>query len=225
MKKLLTLCAAVLFCIGASAQIVSSQSSITRREKVEKVKSHYNRLYVSYNPHNFKYKGDDDLNCTGFSFGYLRGFNLTNKIPLFMEIGGNLNYSWKKDSYDINNYYYGSSTTVDTKFTYACLSIPVNVVYRYSFGKGMSVAPFFGLAFKGNLLADYDDGDDTYSMFDSDEDGDDEYSWKRFQVGFQIGAGFNYKALYVGLHYGGNFGEIGKNVKCNNWGLTLGVNF
>lgn len=61
------------------------------------------------------------------------------------------------------------------------------------------------------------------SFFDKDDmDGDE---WKRFQLGWHIGAGFNYNQFYVGLSYGTDFIKIAEKVNTGTFSLGIGYNF
>lgn len=55
--------------------------------------------------------------------------------------------------------------------------------------------------------------------------GGKDYTWKRFQVGWQIGANVDFKSLSVGMHYGSDFSELAKKTKSSNWAITLGYSF
>ena len=61
------------------------------------------------------------------------------------------------------------------------------------------------------------------NYFDKEDTLDD--PWKRVQVGWQIGVGFNYKKLYVGVAYGSDFSEITKKAKLSFTTIRLGYNF
>lgn len=55
--------------------------------------------------------------------------------------------------------------------------------------------------------------------------GGSRYTAKRIQVGWQIGAGLSYKALYFGLSYGLDFTDFAKRTKTSNFAVSLGYNF
>lgn len=196
----------------------------------------YNRIYVSYSPMNLKIdvEGADDIKLTGLTLGYLHGFNLSSNLPLFLEVGGNVAYS------------YGDFEAVDYKLL--SVNVPVNVAYKLSFaGSDFSLTPFLGINFRYNIVgkmkndSDYDDYGDygdwswddwgysydasrsSINLFDKDEMGDSK--WKHFQMGWQIGVGFNYKKLYVGISYGSDFSEIVKKTKAHTTQISLGLNF
>jgi len=265
-KYILTLCLLAMV-TTASAQFANNAGS--KRGTARTVDTApYDRIYVGYNPLTIKVdeKGVDDASFSGLSFGYTHGFSLSKKVPLFLEAGLKLNYTFKKKDFGEkdenddevfpgNNLAYGAG---NMKFSYLSLSVPVNLAYKISIPNSeVSITPFVGVTLKYNILAK------TKYKFDKDEDADEDdyyypYSgyaypyddedgyndgkdkdvdlfdkkdvsknsqWNRFQVGWQIGAGLNYKALYVGFHYGSDFGEIYKKAKTANWGLSLGYNF
>lgn len=237
MKKIKVLCAALLatMALGASAQSTSG---------TEKDCTPYSRVYVSFNPNTIKYDfdGDDDESekLTGFSVGYLYGISLTQKLPLFLEVGGRFNYSFKKESiaeyegYDDDDF---NTDFGDFKLKYASIAAPINLAYKFTTAGGkLDITPFVGVTAKFNLLAQSsanltDEGenyvDEEYykaNFFDKDDVGKDG-QWSRFQMGWQIGAGVTYNKFYLGLHYGGDFGEIAEDTKTSNWGLSLGYSF
>ena len=183
----------------------------------------YNRIYVGYSPFNAKYKGDNnakDLKMNGFTAGYLHGFSLSEKLPLFLEVGGNIQYFMgKQDGEIVHNDLYVEKTK--SKYSLLSLNIPVNLAYKFSFADNtLGVTPFVGLNFRANLMGklkrestySYMEGSESTdcSLFDDSTDkmGDD--AWKRFQVGFNAGVNLNYKAFSLGVYYTADFMPISK---------------
>lgn len=203
--------------------------------------ANYGRVYVSYNPLNIKPDSDDakDINLKGFTFGFTKGISITKSLPLFAEIGMRLNYAFDSEEESESGYYegYPASVSVENKYSYMGLAIPVNLAYKWTPSSSpLSITPFVGITLKGNLIAkekitmsatvgtESASADEEYDYFDKDEVGKDD-QWKRFQAGWQIGVGVDYKALYLGVHYGGDFGEVCKKTKTSNWGISLGYSF
>lgn len=222
-KLFLTLCLLAMT-TTASAQFANAGAGKSRKGGSVLVKETdpYNRIYVSYSPMNYVPDSPmilEGLKLTGFSVGYLRGINLSCDLPLFLEVGGNMAYSYG-DFYN----------TVDYKLL--SVNVPVNVAYKLTFGdSGFSLTPFLGLNFRYNILRKAESPLFDY-LYDYDEDWfeDPGYylymgEWKRFQVGWQIGVGFNYKKLYVGVSYGSDFSEIAESVKARTPRISLGLNF
>lgn len=213
----------------ASAQFANSGSSASGSSIWTTVNTDgYNRVYVSYNPIKAKIDlpGEDDYKFQGFSIGYLKGIGLTQKVPLYLEVGGALRYASYKDDGE------GWSD----KYTIFALNIPVSLVYRININEDFAISPNFGFDFRINLAGKnkYEEDGETIldeSLFkDQTIDLGDGYSytvegWKRFQAGWHIGVGFDYKALHFGVDYGTDFNEITEKTKVATTSVTLGYNF
>lgn len=204
----------------------------------------YNRISVGYNP--FKVKVDidrlDHQSINGFALEYIHGFGVSKTLPIFVEVGARLHYSAK--SQDIEDLFDGvlfDESLGDVKLKHMHIAVPVNFAYRWQlYNSGVSLTPYTGLTLKINALTKakldygfdvgdgYDDellsGNETIDFFDKDDVDKDE-KWNRFQVGWQIGVGIGYKAFYAGLHYGLDFGEVCKDMKTSNWGISVGYSF
>ena len=84
--------------LSASAQFVNVGSSGSSR-LTSVTTDGWNRLYVSYLPSKLKTDGEDALKMKGFSVGYMRGISVTNKIPLYIEVGAAFQYRAEKEDY------------------------------------------------------------------------------------------------------------------------------
>ena len=174
----------------------------------------YNRIYVGYTGVNAKWSADGESvsqKFPGFSVGYLRGISLTQKVPLYLEVAGALQYNkWSEE---------GESEKIFG------LNIPVSLLYRFNITDDFSISPNFGLNFRLNLTGKYEvDGvDESLNLFDDDEMGGE--GWKRFQAGWHIGANFDYKFLHLGVNWGTDFNEITADTNCRTTSVTVGWNF
>lgn len=190
------------------------------------------------------YKGADDYSTNGVSIDYIHGFSLSKSLPLFLETGLGASFGVWSDS-DGND-----ELEIKQKVTRINMSIPVNVAYKFNINNDFSIQPYLGLNLKFNLMAknstklEFDDSeiqdavddldDDefeetfgfprSFSMFDKDYTGKDG-QWKRFQLGWHIGVGVNYKAFYLGLSYGTDFMTIAKKVNTSTFKVGVGYNF
>ena len=204
----------------ASAQFANSGSSASGSSIWTTVNTDgYNRVYVGYSGVKGKIDidGADDMKFPGFSVGYLRGVGLTQKVPLYLEVGGEIDF----------NRYSESEEGLDYKETLLGLKIPVSLVYRLNINENFSISPLFGFDFRLNLMGkgkyEYDGESEDWNLFDDDEmDGE---AYKRFQAGWHIGVGFDYKALHFGVDYGTSFNEITEKVKLATTSVTVGYNF
>lgn len=212
---------------SASAQFANATAggSGTTKAKSQMVKDteNYSRVSVSYNPLKVKFdvEGVSDVKMNGFSAGYTYGLNILKTAPLFVEFGANVMYASGKESDGVEDWSY------EQTYNTLSLNVPVSVSYKFSFADKMSLSPFVGLNIRGLLLAKgkYTESSSYYegvNYFDEDTLDD---PWKRVQVGWQIGVGFNYKKLYVGVAYGSDFSEITKKAKLSFTTISLGYNF
>ena len=210
MKKITMLFAAVVAMFGmkANAQLVNDTEGWTRVEASFAVQS----------------LGDNDpLKTKGFELGYIKGINLTTNLPLFLELGGQLAWTHKKDSYEVVN------QDIDIKYTFMSLAIPVNVAYKFAFSSSdnFTIVPFVGPNFKFNLIGKEKVDDEKISYFDEDDMGKDNTA-RRFQVGLNLGVGVNIsQKLYVGYRFQPDFMHYFDNDEAKSHAnyITLGINF
>ena len=219
MRKMKALCFVMLagLAISSSAQsIQSSGKTIWRTVKTDS----YNRVYISYTGAKGTIEGlTPEFNFPGFSAGYLRGIGLTPKFPFYLEVGG---------AFQFNRY---SEKLLDYSESVNMLgvNVPVSVVYRVNVTDNFAISPNFGLNFRLNLFGKMKMSDETASIdmnvFSDNEMAELGGAWKRFQAGWHIGVGFDYKALHLGVDYGTDFNEIAANTKAKTTWVTLGMNF
>lgn len=235
--KLFMLVAFLGLATSASAQFVNSGSSNSSASSsssfdVTSVKTDgWSRIYVSYLPSKMKFDfdGADDIKFKGFQVGWLKGFGLTQRLPLYMEAGAAIQYrSYKEEESDS---YGGYEVSYSDKYTMLSLNIPINLLYRFNITDDFSVSPYFGFDFRVNLLGKnkyeetYDSETDSYDWNLFDDDDMDNEAWKRFQAGWHIGVGLDYRAIHFGVEYGTDFNEIAEKSKFATTSVTLGFNF
>lgn len=181
----------------------------------------YNRIGASYELETLSVKHGDNINLNGFGINYIHGFGLSKNIPLYLETGLKMSMGFHSDSFKE----YGYDITED--FTKMSFSVPVNVAYKVNFGNGMSLLPYAGLNFKINALANvkYTENDegDKYSETINLLKGDD--SANVFQLGWNLGVGFNFHSLYAGLGYGTDFIKFADDINSSSFNLTIGYTF
>lgn len=208
-----------MVCASASAQFTNASSK--KSSSSTEVTSGWNNLYVQYNSHKFNdndnalfHKGSMD----GFTIGYNRGIGLSSSMPLYLEVGGGLQYST------------GSNDDVDVHL----LSVvaPVSVLYHFSFPNStIGIEPLAGLNFRYNGWGEIKDDEDTYDPF-SDDDTDDNPA-NRFQVGLHLGVNAVFKKFVLGLKYNIGLSNFWKfkgdyettNVKFNTFTISAGYRF
>lgn len=206
MKKLFLMAIAAVMSLGASAQLISS-NTVTH-----KASDNYNRFSVSYT----SLSNIDEDAMSGISAAWTKGIAISKTTPLFIETGLGLNYAWKsEDEYKIN---------------WLTATIPVNLVYKYEISDGIKLAPFAGIYLRGNLLGemniddDYSQYMDDVNFFDDYDDGG--YEASRFSFGWNIGVGVEINKFYLGLSYGSDLNEFVEDAdKIGTLSATVGFNF
>lgn len=216
----------VLVCmasLNASAQFSNSGSSGTNTVGDN---TGWTTIYVEWNPSSFHggdgyrfYNNGEGKGSTGFhgfSLGVSRAISLATATPIFIEPAVALQYSTKKEGY--NNYY----DDYDTSARLHMLSVkaPVNFMYKYDFsGHPVSLMPFAGITFRVNAWGEVNDDGDHDDLFD-------DYEFKRFQIGWQVGIKARISEKFiVGGSFGTDFNEIHKHVKVHTGTIMLGYSF
>ncbi|MBQ3186313.1 MAG: outer membrane beta-barrel protein [Alistipes sp.] len=201
MKKITLMLAIAMMAIAttASAQFVSGG---TRSSMVADT-DNYSRLELGYSPVTVL----EELDLTGLSLGWTKGISLTQDLPLFLEVGANVMYSFG-EKYDIET-------------SLLSLNVPVTVAWKFSPTESISLIPHAGLNLRGHILGTMSyDGEDV-DLFDSDE-GDG----KRFNVGGTVGLAANFNKFMVGLGYTFDFNETWeKTDKLNYLTISIGLKF
>ena len=224
--------------------------SLNANAQLVKKTDGYDRAQASFVIHNisvdyatdYEYANYRDIDAKGVEIGYIKGINLTNRRPLFLELGGELTFSHAKkehhETYDLG--FYTITEKSEYKSTFLSIGIPVDAAYKFSFSSNdISVTPFFGFNFKVNLLGkekdkEYEYAEDKeveykYSYFDSDaeEVGDD--TANRFQFGLNLGVGVDLGNFYVGYRFQPDLIKYWKNdnfeMKSHTSLVTVGLYF
>lgn len=225
MKKYLILSIAVLMSVMAQAQIVGSRNSRTTvikapKEKIKPVE--YNRIFIG-NASDRLY-GDifmfDDEGFSGMKAGVLHGFLLNKNLPVFLEVGGAVQYQEASSDYGPYGYYFDKTTLLS-------LNVPVNVTYKLSTRGGLYIAPYAGVIFRYNISSkmkfDNDGEDVTINMFDKD---DAHLTANHFQAGVEYGLNLGYKRfnINVGKNYYTEYCN-GLKDKIGFKGFTIGLGY
>ena len=219
----------MLMSVSASAQFVQSKggSKAAASATVEDV---FNTFDITYSPVKIKtsYKNNSavtDLN--GVSLNWSQARVLTNQLPVYIQYGAGLQYTWKTDSED----YYKSTDHFLT------VKVPVNVLYNFVIpNTAVSIMPYVGLNAQVHALGqskityDLGDGEKEVAKFSyfSKEDMDDE-PYSRFVLGWQIGGMVAFNRYFVGVGYNGPITNLYKegDAKINHSqvNISLGIKF
>ena len=248
-KAVLTL-ACVTCAMTASAQFTggskqSKSSAVADTEPYNRISLSYDNTHLGANDKAYEcFMGEGAMSLNGVGFEYIHGFSISSSLPMFIESGikaqfgaGSVSDYDKKEEYEIS-----------LKLQQFSFSVPVNYTYKFAIGDQMSIAPFVGINFKVHAmgrvksvltfddddLQDYYEDSDYYDedwrdIFSKKDMGDKDDVWNRFQMGWQIGAGLNISALYIGLQYGTDLTPAWKYKKeainTGNFAFKIGYNF
>ena len=216
MKKIFVLAIMAMFVTASQAQIVSSRSSRVTTTKTIGNYEGWNTVYLQWNPSTFSPKKGDSESYTGFSVGYNHAFSVSQSIPLFVEAGLGVQYSFTSKFYDW-----------DVKINLLSAKVPVSLLYKWMIPNStIALIPKAGVDFRFNILGTVkpDGASESYNLFDKDEVGP--YECKRFQIGWHAGfdVQFNDKFL-VGFTYGTDFMDMMEDCKLHTMSVTLGYCF
>ena len=158
----------------------------------------------------------------GLTVSYVQAWNISKRLPLFVEAGGGLSFS--RHSFDSSE----GNITLKTSHNLLGLYIPANVVYKISINDKLALKPYTGIYLRLGLLGKekYEAGvegntaSDSYSVY-----GEDSCDWKRFQAGWQIGITADYGQYNFGIGYGIDFNKMAPEARFNTFSLRAGLNF
>lgn len=230
--KLLAATAMLAVCTSASAQFSNANGSSSQTVQSNEG---WSTLWLQYNPTNVSVdvKGVDDKSASAISLGYSRAFGVSKSIPLFVEAGAGLQYTWTDE---------GSEDNLDVNTKLLSIKIPVDLMYKFQIpNSSVAIMPYAGLNLRFNVwgeqkweyisdddYSDYYDSDDektTFDLFDKKDMGKDEV-WNRFQIGWRAGVKARFgKSFMIGAGYGSDFSELYKKAKIGEWTLQLGYTF
>lgn len=191
----------------------------------------YNTIYLQWNPSSIVPKEGDSYSFTGFSAGYNHAFSLSQNIPLYVETGVGIQYSFWSGNTPFPFKYNNDSRKYEDKITDAKIKmlsakVPLSLSYKFDIpNSDFSIIPNAGIDFRFNILAklNHDKFKNAVDLFDEDMSNVTEYSkgyklgetWKRFQVGWHVGVNFMYKNTFmIGGSYGTDFSTIWNYFDC-----------
>ena len=190
----------------------------------------YNRVAISYDNTSYGYNKDyklsydDDedpsFSTNGFGLNYIHGFGLSNSLPMFLEVGGNINFNFYSNTEEFK--FMGETEKYKSQFQNINLQVPVNFVWRFNVVDDLTIAPYVGLNFKVHFTskmraymdgewddkAEEDEAKQWMNLFSDDKDkgtGNKDLTWNRFQMGWHVGVTFQYSQWSLGVQYGTDF--------------------
>lgn len=242
MKKIkaIMVTVALIASTSAFAQFSNAKSSASATSSDNKG---WSTVYFEYSPSKLSYSGDEDdsQSFTGLSLGYNRAFSLSNSVPLFLETGIGVQYSFYSDEEKGSVYYSGSyySAKANLDVYIVSANIPVELLYAWQIPNStVELIPHAGINLRFNALGEAtvkaeassgyskESAEKSYNLFDKDDmESIESNTCNRFQIGWKVGvkARFN-KRFMIGLAYGSD-SEFSKKINTSGVNLTAGITF
>lgn len=205
MKKLISASIVLVAMFAASSNVNAQDVSINSVSL-----DSWDTIKFSYSPTTLSSKGEDiDLN--GFSFEYMRGQNIVDNKPIFLEWGIGteiLNYT---DEYSED--FDGYRIYIEDKITIADIYIPVNIGYKLALIDNTIIMPYVGIKAQYNwygrsasdVSSELFSNSEEYDLFSKSEmDGS---TLKRALVSWHIGATIEMDTWSIGIRYGKCFSD------------------
>lgn len=221
----------MLMSVTASAQFMQSNGTSKTQASVEDVFSTFD---LTYSPVTMKasYDGESDTeDFNGLSLNWAQARLLTDQLPVYLQYGAGVQFTWKTDTRS-DDYY---DMKVKNTSTFLTVKVPVNVLYNFTIpNTALSVMPYVGLNAQIHVLGQskttttYEDEKETNKMsYFSKDDMEDPYN--RFVIGWQIGAMVSFNKYFVGIGYSGPVTNLYKQddfkINYNQVNISLGIKF
>ena len=183
----------------------------------------YNRVSLSFNMDDYNYNKEfygsnkdenPSFTAVGAGLNYIHGFSLSKKLPMFLEVGGSVNYNGHCESQWIEDERLNEKYLLSGQFANLNIRIPVNFAWKFKLNQKHSLTPYTGINFKFNCLSQFREGlevdgreawKDWINVLKKGEDVQEEDVWNVFQMGWQIGLNWGIKRFNGGIEWGYDF--------------------
>lgn len=243
--------------VGLYAQSAEiSDTSDRTSSPVTTAISDYNILELSWLSTKKGMNAGNDKNLTnkmdGFVIAYRHGVSLTDRFPLFLELGIHLEYEMGGVAFDNSEElrYYPEPNIMRTSIDEHLFSagIPIGLAYRIALPRGFYVTPVFGFEVKVNMgrttirrfrgTPDSSNifGNDVYSweptefvtidsLSDEGMGAFDYDAWNRFRASVYAGVRVGWRKINLGFSYVADMTELSPDVKVKGTKLSFGFAF
>lgn len=189
-----------LFISGVALAQKSSQGAASAPRKLSEG---WNMVYVQFAPtreqSTYYLSGQDlkgNLNLTGLVFGYAHVSNVTSSLPLYVQVGGELKYSFnKKKNHDD---------------AFLSLKVPVSLTYNVPLTDRFNLLPFAGIYGRYNVSGTSKDANGRdVNLFEKPTETSAQVAYERFQLGWQAGCNLLYRQRYlIGASYSRDISKL-----------------
>lgn len=236
MKKILLVCVLAMCALTSSAQFMNSSQGVRKSSGVQSNEAPrvINSVKFTYSPMtmdggNF-FEDKDEMELNGLSLAWTQSRAILQNLPLYVEYGLGLQYSFKTDSQKIGDEY----DSYNYKFSLNALSIkvPVGIMYRLQIPQtGVAIMPYAGFDFGCYALGKYkvevsyegETDEEEVDMFNEEEVGAN-----RFICDWHIGAKLAFNKFFVGVAYEGPIAKLYDEeieIKMSQVNISVGINF
>lgn len=212
------------------AALLAVSAHVASAESYNRVSLSCDYTFLSPNSH---YPDQSDLTTNGAGLSYKHGFGVAKNM--FVETGISFDYlgSSQTDIETINKITF----TLKEDYNNFNIQVPVNYVYRFVINDRVSIAPYAGLDFKIHCMStvkdkfiNHNDDSETelkVNLFSENDMGSKDKTWNRFQMGWHIGAGVNFRRVNISLEYGTDFIPVFsyKSAKINSSNLKISLGY
>lgn len=162
---------------------------ITEKKNVE----NYVRVAGSYQSIGTYIDGSSNHLYDGFGVQVTGGIPLSQKVPLYLEIGGLVNAAF--------------GTIDEINYSYASLQLPINVTYAFSLSDAVKISPLAGIGAKAIIVGNASSESESYNLLSS-YDVPDDILWSIFHINWRVGVNLDIHNFTLGFTYGSDFTPV-----------------
>ena len=152
--KFFAVAALMIIATSASAQFTNTSTKSSSSSSSVSTDG-WSTFWVEWNPLSIKHneKNADDESATAFSIGYSQAFSVSANLPLFVEAGLGVQYSFNsKDISEELDYDFGDDMDPQLKTNLFSAKIPINLIYAFQIpNSSVSIMPYVGANLRYNI--------------------------------------------------------------------------
>lgn len=177
-----------------------------------------NLAYVRYSPAQYTFPSHTPhINMQEIAAGWARSIQVADSIPIFVEVGAELKYTFTPNEIVHTN----------AKYSLLTFRIPVNVTYKLYLSRTRNIAlvPQAGIHFRAIAMGKEDINGKKENIFKEDNKNQTSCEWERCQLGWQVGLRLQMERYFIGTSYGRDFPDKKKCPQIHECGISAGFCF
>ena len=177
-----------------------------------------NLIYVRYSPSQYTFPSyAPHIDIQEVAAGWARSIQVVDSIPLFVEAGAELKYTFtpKEDE------------QAQAKYSLLTFRVPVNVTYKLylSSTRNIALAPYAGIHFRAIAMGKEKVNGKGENIFEDNRENQTSCKWYRCQLGWQVGIRLQLERYFIAASYGRDFPDKKKCPQIHECGLSAGFCF